>query len=115
MIVSNLDGEFGTIVAAVGFLLFINEWIGPADPNTCKSNSYPECLSRGLIEALIEFIGQATGPKDGTVGAIYEFRNQEVMASLEFSNCNPPHIHTRLKKILATRINHEFSNTVVPA
>lgn len=40
-------------------------------------------LSRGLIEALIAFIEQAKSSKDEIVGAIYEFRNLEVMAALK--------------------------------
>lgn len=43
-------------------------------------------LSRGLVEALIAFIGQAQSSKDEIVGAIYEFRNLEVMTALKAAN-----------------------------
>jgi phosphatidylserine/phosphatidylglycerophosphate/cardiolipin synthase-like enzyme len=40
-------------------------------------------LSRGLVEALVQFIEQAEGGKDEIVAAVYEFRNAQVMAALK--------------------------------
>lgn len=39
-------------------------------------------LSRGLLEALLAFIGRATGPEFALHGAIYEFKRTEVLSAL---------------------------------
>ena len=39
-------------------------------------------LSRGLLEALLAFIGRASGPKFALHGAIYEFKRTEVLSAL---------------------------------
>jgi phosphatidylserine/phosphatidylglycerophosphate/cardiolipin synthase-like enzyme len=40
-------------------------------------------LSRGLLEALLRFVGRATGPAFALHGAIYEFKRTEVLLALK--------------------------------
>jgi phosphatidylserine/phosphatidylglycerophosphate/cardiolipin synthase-like enzyme len=40
-------------------------------------------LSRGLVEALLEYIGQADSAKHELYGAIYQFQNKDVFAALK--------------------------------
>lgn len=50
-------------------------------------------LSRGLIEALLDFIGRAQGANYGLYGAIYEFQWGEVLKSLQASADRGAHVH----------------------
>jgi phosphatidylserine/phosphatidylglycerophosphate/cardiolipin synthase-like enzyme len=50
-------------------------------PSKAGQGAY-DWLSRGLVEAIIAFIGRASGKKAGLKGAFYEFQNEKVLEAL---------------------------------
>ena len=55
----------------------------PDDMTPDKKEKALAWLSRGLKEALIDYIGMANGPEFSLHGAIYEFQNEELLSELK--------------------------------
>jgi len=70
---------------AAGSQAYAREFSNPVPDETKPNSKQMKWLSRGLYEALIDFIGRANGPAFALRGAFYEFRYPPVIKAFKLA------------------------------